>query len=151
MFFDDYYDYIVESKYDVLHKGEQTSIDIKFKYRTCYDLGIAVPGQKFSAYTKEGPGKLKYEFISNDQILIKGITKPFTRHSSGGNDKYSILKLIVFDLPFQKQADDLTLRLTVVEPFSFLSEYKGNTSIVINPNYSAKFGKCYNETLRIEQ
>ena len=151
LFLDDFYDDIAYIKFDVIRKNETISIPINHKYKTCYDLGITVPGKKFSAYPNEGPGQLRYKFISNGNLLIEGVTKRFSRHSIGGNDKHTILKLIVFDLPLRKQVDDLTIKLTVVEPFSFLEEYKGHTSIVINPNYSAKFGKCYNEKLRIEQ
>lgn len=58
--------------------------------------------------------------------------------------------LIVFDLPFAGEPN-VVLHLEVVEPFVGLSEFKGETSIVIDPDYNAKVCKCYNEDLRIEK
>ena len=52
---------------------------------------------------------------------------------------------------FSGSSKELSLELEVVEPFSFMEEYKGQTSIVINPNYNPDFNECYDEDLRIEQ
>lgn len=151
MFFDDFYKNIIEMKFDILKKENKISIPIKYKYKTCYDLGIAVPGKHLMAYRKEGPGRLHYKFLSNGDLLTEGVTFPVSRHHMGGNDDYTTLKLMVFDLPIKGQSDDLILELEVIEPFSFISEYEGQTSIVINPNYETKVGGCYNESLRIIQ
>ena len=57
---------------------------------------------------------------------------------------------MVFDLPFPAPGD-VILQLEVVEPFSFMKEYEGHTSIIINPDYCPKFDECYHEDLRINQ
>ncbi|SKA98671.1 hypothetical protein SAMN02745704_02941 [Paucidesulfovibrio gracilis DSM 16080] len=151
MFSDDFYKNIAEIQFDVLHKGNTISIPIKYKYKTCYDLGIAVPGKHLMAYRKEGPGRLHYKFISDGNMLTEGFTRPVSRHNMGGNDDYTALLLMVFDLPLKENVRNVILELEVVEPFTFLAEYKGQTSIIINPNYEPKVGGCYNESLRIIQ
>lgn len=151
IFHDDFYSYIVNTPFDVTRKNETLSININNKYGVCHDLGIDIPGNKFGAYPKYGPGKLKYRFISKDKVLAEGVIDVLTTHSLGGMNNSTTILLMVFDLPFKGNINDLVLELTVIEPFSFLEEYKGQTSIVINPNYSDKFDKCYNEELRIEQ
>ena len=76
---------------------------------------------------------------------------PSIKYSKGGYKGLSTLRLMVFDLPFRDEEDGLTLKLTVIKLFLFLEKYKGHTSVVVTPNYTAKFGECYNEELRIEQ
>ena len=151
IFHDDFYHYIVNTPFDVTQKNETVIIPISHKYDICHDLGIDIPGNKFGAYPKYGPGKLRYKFISKEEILADGIIDVLSTHSLGGMNENTTILLMVFDLPFKENIDNLTLELTVVEPFSFLEEYKGQTSIVINPNYSDKFDKCYNDELKIEQ
>lgn len=145
-----FYENIADVPFDVLKKGERISIPLKYKYSTCYDVAVAVPGRELSNSRKTGEGRLGYQFISNGEILASGITKPVVRRGWGGGDDTSIRSLVVFDLPFPAPGD-VILQLEVVEPFSFMKEYEGHTSIIINPDYCPKFDECYHEDLRINQ
>lgn len=150
MFNRNFYDNIVDVKLDVTKKGDKISIPLLFNHNGCYCLGIRVPGRELSDSLPTGRGTLRYQFVSSGTVVAEGVTQPVTRRGWGGNDKVSIRKLMVFDLPLPYASEDLILRLEVIEPFSFLNEYKGQTSIDIRSNYEPKAGKCYDEDLRIE-
>lgn len=151
MFFDDFYKNIAEVRFDIFKNRNKILIPINYKYNTCYELDIAIPGKNLISYRKEGSGILHYKFLSNGSLLTEGVTYMVSRHHMGGNDDYTTLKLMVFNLPIKGQSDDLILELEVIEPFIFISEYEGQTSIIIKPNYETKVGGCYNESLRIIQ
>lgn len=146
-----YYKEIALVPFDIAAKGEQTTIPIHFKHKTCYALGVQVPGSEAFHSKPTGKGRLGYKFISGRSVIAEGVTRPVPRTGWGGNDHVSIRKLMVFDLPFRGFSKGLSLELEVVEPFSFMQDYKGQTSIVIKPNYEPKVGGCYNEDLRIEK
>jgi hypothetical protein len=146
-----FYETIADVPFDVLKKGERISIPLKYKYDTCYDVAVAVPGRELSDSRATGEGRLKYQFVSDGEILASGVTQPVVRRGWGGDDDVSIRPLMVFDLPFPEAPGDVILQLEVVEPFGFMQEYEGHTAIVINPDYTPKFDKCYHEDLRIDQ
>ena len=147
----EFYKNIVNVHFDVTQKDAVISIPIHYHYKTCYDLGVAVPESVFLHSDKTGKGKLGYKFISAGKLLADGITNPVSHFHWTGGDDFSKIVLMVFDLPFPGASSDLTLELEVIEPFSFMSKYKGQTSIIINPDYNADVGKCYNDKLRINQ
>lgn len=149
LFNDSFYNSIVDVPFDVTKKGSLISVPLKFNYKSCYCLGIKVPGRELSDSLRTGKGQLWYQFQSNGVVITEGVTQPVTRRGWGGNDLYSIRKLMIFDLPFPTASKELVLKLEVVEPFSFMKGYKGQTSIDIRPNYEPKAGKCYDEDLRI--
>ena len=150
LFNESFYNSIVNIKLDVTKKGEKISVPLLFKYDSCYCLGIKIPGREASDSLLTGKGVLRYQFILNETVVTEGVTQPVTRRGWGGDDEVSIRKLMVFDLPLPYGSKELTLRLEVIEPFSFLDGYKGQTSIDIRPNYEPKAGKCYDEDLRID-
>lgn len=137
--------------FDIATKGEQTTIPINFKHKTCYTLGIQVPGTEAFHSKPTGKGRLEYKFITGGKVIAEGVTQPVPRKGWGGDDHVSIRKLMVFDLPFRGFSKELSVELEVVEPFGFIQGYRGQTSIVIRPNYEPKVGGCYNEDLRIAQ
>ena len=149
-FIGSFYDPIAEVPLDVTMKGERISIPLKYEYETCYDLGVKVPGRELFVSRKTGKGLLKYKFVSDWNVVAEGITHPTNSRRWDVGDEMSVPLLLVFDLPFPGAANNLMLELEVVEAFSYLEEYKGQTSIIISPNYEPKVGKCYNENLRIE-
>lgn len=148
---DSFYVNIVDVPFDVTRKGERIVIPLKYKFKTCYSLGIEVPGRELSDSRRTGEGRLGYQFVSEGVVIADGVTQPVTRHGWGGNDNVSIRRLMVFNLPFSHPSKELTLTLEVTEPFLFMHNYEGHTNIVVSPNYNPKFGECYNEDLRIEQ
>ncbi|WP_207263806.1 hypothetical protein [Desulfovibrio sp. Huiquan2017] len=150
MFDSSFYESIVEVPFDVLEKGERIAVPLTYEYKTCYAVGVAVPGRELANSRKTGAGRLSYKFISDGKILASGVTHPVVGHGWSGDDHNSIRPLMVFDLPFPGASQELMLSLEVVEPFSFMEGYKGRTLIVIRPNYEPKVGKCYDEDLRIQ-
>lgn len=150
MFNGSFYDSLVDVPFDVLEKGERITLPIKYKHKTCYAVGVAVPGRELSDARKTGEGRLGYTFLSEGNILAHGVTQSVIGQGWSGDDHISIRPLMVFDLPFPKSTGDLVLELEVIEPFSFMEAYKGRTSIVIRPDYEPKVGKCYDEDLRIQ-
>ena len=150
MFNDSFYESLADVPFNILKKGEKKTVQLNGRYKTCYEVGIAVPGRELSDSRKTGKGLLGYQFASKGKILASGVTQPVVGQGWSGNDHISIRPLMVFDLPFPGASDELVLTLEVIEPFSFMKEYKGKTSIIIRPNYEPKVGKCYDEDLRIQ-
>ncbi|WP_319469498.1 hypothetical protein [uncultured Pseudodesulfovibrio sp.] len=98
---------------------------------------------------KIGSGLLKYRFTSWGRLLAEGYTHEPNRHHLGLKQGITSINLLVFELPFPGAFGDLDMELEVVEPFNFLKPYSGKINCKINPDYSAKFGKCYNENLML--
>lgn len=141
---------IIQIPFDVLNKDETVSIPLRYKYDTYYELEIVVPGRELSDAYATGKGRLLYRFISNGKTLATGKTRQVGRHNWGGDDAVSRLAIMTFDLPFEGESDDLILELRVIEPFAFMSKYKGSLSIAVSPAYSPKVGNMH-EDLRIDQ
>ena len=144
-----YYQDILNVPFEATQKGETITVSLKHTYRTCYGLSIGVPDSKLAHDGFEGNGALQYRFKSNGIVLAEGTTPRPKRRSLKGGTTY--IKLMVFDLPFQNAEDDLILELTVKEPMTFLSQFKGELTCRIRPNYSPINGECYDEVLRIRQ
>lgn len=143
-----YYQDIVNIPFDATREGETISIPLKHTYRTCYSLSIGVPDSKLAHRGFDGDGVLAYRFISNDRVLAEGVTARPKRRSLTGEITY--INLMVFDLPFPGAGKDLTLELTVKEPMDFLTQFKGDLTCRVRPNYSSKKGECYDKVLRID-
>ena len=65
-----FYADIADMPFDVTRKGERITIPIKFKYKTCYDLGIKVPGRELSDTGMVGEGLLGYKFASREEEYL---------------------------------------------------------------------------------
>jgi hypothetical protein len=140
-----FYKDIAHVQFDVTQPGEKIEIPLKFKYKTCYDLGISVPGAWMLNSENVAQGQLAYSFMAGDKLLARGIIPAVKRSSFSGDDDHSIVELIVFDLPFAGESE-VVLHVEVIEPFSLLSEFKGHTSIVINlvlPPLNRTLGCCH--------
>lgn len=146
-----FYENIHSEPFDVTKKNESTSIKINYKYNTCYDLSISVPGSKLFHSEGIGKGALKYQFISDGRILKEGITfQPSKRNLSLYNGRSSV-SILAFDLPFPGANGDLTLNLKVIDPMIYLKKYSNNITCQINPDYNPDFNQCYNKDLKITQ
>jgi len=133
-----FYKKIYEGPFDVTKKGESTVIPIKYKYKTNYALAISLPDRFALDSLQREKGEVRYQFISKNQILKKGITiPPIWENSSYSNDT-SFVDILMFDLPFPGAGDDLTLELEVVTPMTFLEAYSGSITCFINPHYDPK-------------
>jgi hypothetical protein len=140
---------IFSAPFDVTRKGEVFSIPLKYKFRTCYSLALAVPDKNLYYGTPVGPGTLRYRFVSKGQIIAEGLTFPPARRHFARYREVTLINILVFDLPFPGAGNDLSLELTVETPMTFLNEYSGKINCSIRPNYSAKAGRCYDEELKI--
>lgn len=147
--YDRFYEDIYNAPFDVTKKGASISIPLKYKYRTCYRLAIAVPDKNIFHERRAGYGLLAYKFISKNKVLAEGYTHVPTRRDLMLKRGITSINILVFDLPFLGAGEDLTLHLEVREPFRDLEPYAGNINCKINPDYNADFGKCYNEDLKI--
>ncbi|MBI9078600.1 MAG: hypothetical protein JEY79_02545 [Pseudodesulfovibrio sp.] len=140
---------IFSAPFDATKIGATIAIPIKYNYKTCYGLTIAVPDSKLAHRGFDGDGIWEYRFMSGNKTLAEGLTaQPSKRHRSLYRG-VSYVTLLVFDLPFPGAGSDLTLELTVKEPMEFLRPFAGQIDCRIRPDYSAKAGKCYNEALKI--
>jgi len=151
LFKDDFYDDICYMPFDVTKKDEKISIPLKYKYKTCYRLCIAVPDKNIAVKRISGPGVLNYRFVSNGRVLADGRTFEPNRRSLSFYLGISTIHILVFNLPFPGAGDDLTLELEVLEPMTFLEPYAGKIYCKINPDYNPKFCECYNKKLMIPQ
>lgn len=144
-----FYKDIFNAPFDVTKTGESISIPLKYTFKTCYAIEIAVPDKNLFHHDKSGNGILKYQFISNGRVIAEGLTHPpNSRHMRLYRGITSII-LFVFDLPFNGEGDSLTLDIEVIEPMSFLEAFSGEIHCRVNPSYDAKLGKCHGEATRI--
>ncbi|WP_419786959.1 hypothetical protein [Pseudodesulfovibrio sp.] len=150
-FFSDFYDAIADVPFDVTEKGASVTIPLdKYKYKTCYDVAIAIPDWYLFANMKPNEkGQVRYAFKSNGRVLKEGVSLPLSRKHTGGRKGHDLISLFVFDLPFPEAKGNLTLTMEVTTPFAFLKAYSKEIRCWISPDYSAKFNKCYNEDLHI--
>ena len=147
--YDRFYEDIYDESFDVTKKGKTITIPLKYKYKTCYSLAIAVPDKNIFHDRIAGYGLLSYKFISRNKVLAEGYTHAPTRRNLTLKQGVTSTHILVFDLPFPGADNDLVLHLEVQEPFAYLEPYSGKITCKINPNYIADFGKCYNEDLRV--
>ena len=147
--YDRFYEDIYNAPFDVTRKGASITVQLKYKYKTCYSLAVAVPDKDIFHDRIAGYGLLAYEFVSKGKVLAQGYTHAPTRRNLMLKDGVTSTNILVFDLPFPDASDDLALHLEVREPFRYLEPYAGKIRCKINPDYDAKLGKCYNEDLKI--
>lgn len=151
-FTDNFYKNIASEPFDVTTEGETVTLPIhNYTFPTCYDLSIAVPGSKFFHDGLVGNGCLAYSFESNGRVIYEGITNQLSGRHRNLYKNNSSISLLVFDLPFIGASHDLVLRLTVLEPMTFLNNYRGSITAQVNPDYSPKRSGCYNEELKIHR
>jgi len=144
-----FYKDIFNAPFDVTKNGESISIPLKYKYKTCYALEIAVPDKDLFHNSEPGNGLLKYSFVSNGRVIDEGLTyPPNSLHMALYRGITSII-ILVFDLPFNSEGDSLTLDLEVIEPMRFLEPFSGKIHCKVSPSYDAKLGKCHGESTRI--
>ena len=151
LFKDDFYDDICYMPFDVTKKGEKITIPLKYKYKTCYSIAIAVGDRNIFHKRIVGHGILNYRFTSKGHALAEGRTFEAQKHNLMYYLGITSINILVFNLPFPGAGDDLTLELEVLEPMTFLEPYAGNTYCKINPDYDPMFCECYNKKLMIPQ
>ena len=147
--YDHFYEDIYNAPFDVTHKGNTLSIPLKYKYKTCYSLAIAVPDKDIFHDRTAGYGLLAYRFISEGKVLAEGYTHAPTRRNLMLKRGITSINILVFDLPFPGAGSDLTLQLEVLEPFKYLEFHSGNIYCKINPDYNPDFDECYNKDLSV--
>ncbi|MDD3311544.1 hypothetical protein [Pseudodesulfovibrio sp.] len=149
-FSSDFYANIADLPFDVTGKGVSITIPLReYRYRTCYDVAIAVPGWLALDDLPLDKGRIRYRFTSDGRTLAQGVIAPKGREHQGQNKDYSLIILFVFDLPFPEAKNGVDLTLEVVSPFDSLRKYMGRIRCLINPDYTFKFDRCYHETLHI--
>jgi len=146
-----FYQPIYDAPFDATQKGATASIPLTYKFHTCYDLALTVPGKSVFHDDIVGPGALAYRFISNGKVLKEGLSFPADKRQLMLQRSTSVIPLMLFDLPFPEADDELQLDIRVVSPFDFLKPFAGGIRCRITPDYDSKFGGCHSEDLRIAQ
>lgn len=136
-----FYENIVDVPFDVTEKGETTTISLKHKFNTCYELNVGIPDKYIFHRGIVGPRALRYRFISRGKVIKEGLTFPAKQKNLTLYRGITLISVLVFDLPFPGAgSDDVSLELTVDTPMTFLNEYAGKIKCSIRPNYSAEEG-----------
>ncbi len=131
----DYEPQIAEDfKLDV--RGYTKTFDLKLKYRDEYSLGITNGNIGFPWKYKFN-GKLRLQFYSKNRIIRdEEVSKWRVAYDmtgkNGKDDYYREITLMYFNFPLDhKYKEDVTLRVTVVEPDTHIAEFGQEVKIVI--------------------
>ena len=119
-------------EFNFWEKGYSKTIQFNPKYAEIYSIGIITPRENLPA-TYKYSGALKLEIYSKNRLLYEStITQPkaifYREHDT------NFIKEIVFEdfeVPLKGRRSDLRLKLTVIEPDSYLEKYKESGRLFI--------------------
>ena len=124
---EDLYESIVTDDFLFYEKGFTKTYQLKPKYLDSYAISLISEKQNISGGYKFS-GKLKAEFFWKDTFLLEktAISQGSAYYADGDKEMKYFKKvfLIDFDVPLKgKYKDDISVRLTVLEPVEGLKEY----------------------------
>ena len=122
---EDLYKPIVTDDFLFYEKGFTRTYTLKPKYLDYYMIGFVSGKQNISREYKV-KGKLKAEFFWKDKFLFEKVATSQCAFWQSDNDHahYKGIDLIDFEVPLNgKYKDDISVRLTVLEPDEGLKEY----------------------------
>ena len=122
---DDLYEPIVRDNFLFYEKGFTKSYTLHPKYLDIYDLGIISVHEELSSKYKFS-GKLSVEFLWKDKVLSTEMADSIesATYVEGDMKKYKKVSLMSFEIPFSgKYKDDISIRISVIEPDQELKEY----------------------------
>ena len=129
----DLYKPIVVDNFPFYEKGFTKSYLLNPKYLEIYEIGFLAEKADISLKYKF-KGKIKAEFFWKDTLLFD---KTVTRIDSTGDIKgdmshYKEISLLTFEIPLQgKYKDDISIKLTVLEPDKELKKYGDSINLYI--------------------
>lgn len=130
---DDLYEPIVKDNFLFYEKGFTKTYSLQPKYLVSYNIGFLIESGNLSSKYKFS-GKVKVDFYWKGKLLF---SKEITSHISASyadNDlkHFSDVRLLRFEIPFQgKYIDDISMRLTVLEPDENLKQYGDSIKLFI--------------------
>lgn len=129
----DLYEPIVTDNFLFYEKGFTKTYTLKPKYLDFYVIGFLVENRNLPSKYKFS-GKVRTDFYWKDELLFsKEITSHIAAAYSDNDLKYfSDVLLLDFEIPFQgRYKDDISVRLTVLEPDDGLKEYGDSIKLFI--------------------
>ena len=121
----DLYKPIVTDTFLFSENGFTKRYAIKPKYLDIYEIGILAENKNIDSKFKF-KGKIRAEFFWNDTLLFESIMTSMDEAWYAENDMahYKQISLFKFDMPLQgKYKDDISVKLTVLEPDNELAKY----------------------------
>jgi hypothetical protein len=123
---DDLYNPIVTDNFLFYKKGFQKTYTLHPKYFDSYDLSIAFLNKYISSKYKFS-GKLLVEFLYKGEVISKKIADQIITAGYVGSDtsEYKEIALLTFEIPIiGKYKDNISVRITVLEPDQELEKYR---------------------------
>ncbi len=130
---EDLYESIVTDDFLFYEKGFTKTYQLKPKYLDSYMISLISEKQNISREYKV-KGKLKAEFFWKDKFLFEKVATSQQAFGQSDNDHahYKSIDLIGFDVPLKgKYKNDISVRLTVIEPDEQLREYGDTIKLFI--------------------
>ena len=130
---EDLYKPIVTDDFTFYEKGFTRTYALKPKYLDYYMISFISGKQNISREYKV-KGKLKAEFFWKDKFLFEKVATSQRAFWQSDNDHahYKGIDLIDFEVPLNgKYKDDISVRLTVIEPDEQLREYGDTIKLII--------------------
>ncbi len=130
---EDLYKPIITDDFLFYEKGFTKTYQLKPKYLDRYMIGLVSEKQNIS-WGYKFSGKIKAEFFWKDTFLFeKIITSSYASGQADNNTKYfKNTYLSNFEVPLNgKYKDDISVRLTVIEPDEQLREYGDTIKLTI--------------------
>ncbi len=127
------YQPIVLDKFLFYEKGFTKTYYLKPNYLDIYEIGFLIDKNGIES-TYKFKGKIKVEFFVKDEFLIGSmITSMDSALYKGTNmTYYKQISLYKFDIPLQeKYINDLSVKLTVLEPVQELKRFSDNVTLYI--------------------
>ncbi len=129
----DLYEPIVKDNFLFYEKGFTKTYSLQPKYFVSHNIGFLIESGNLSSKYKFS-GTVKVDFYWKDKLLF---SKEITSHISAAysnNDlkHFSDVRLLCFEIPFQgKYANEISVRLTVLEPDENLKQYGDSIKLFI--------------------
>jgi len=122
---EDLYKPVASDNFLFYEKGFTKEYALEPQYIDLYSIGFFVEKNNLPS-TYKFKGKVKAEFFYKNKLLFR--KEIISINSAGYADKeskyFKDVDLLSFDIPFQgKYKDDISIRLTVLEPDESLKEY----------------------------
>ena len=130
---EDLYKPIITDDFLFYEKGFTRTYSLQPKYLDFYNIGFLVENCNLSSKYKFS-GKVKVDFYWKDKLLCSKqiISQISAAYSNSDLKHFSDVLLLSFEIPFQgKYKDDISVRLTVLEPDEGLKEYGDSIKLFI--------------------
>ncbi|MDP3731770.1 MAG: hypothetical protein Q8R31_01890 [Candidatus Omnitrophota bacterium] len=129
----DLYQPVITDNFLFYEEGFTKTYFLKPKYLDIYEIGfLAEKADISSKYKFEG--KLKAEFFWKDKLLFDRIVSSYNAAWSvnGDMEHFKEISLLKFEIPLQgKYKNDISIRLTVLEPDQELKKYADSIKLYI--------------------